>query len=94
MSGPGIEGEQSFERGRGMKAVDLTGHGFGLSRVEMPHDFAVGGVEERDFTAVPIARSSKRTGGVTFGLLKNVLWRNAYFLSFDDSSSRPLTNNT
>src|SRR5439155_20174179 len=56
-----VEGEQGFERRSCVEAADLAGCGFFAPDIEMPDDFAICGVEERDFVTLRIPRSLART---------------------------------
>ena len=51
----------------------------------MPDEFAVGGIEERNPQAVPIARAIRRTCCIAFGLFEDVLRIDRDFLGFNDA---------
>ena len=58
--------------------------------IQIPDDFAIGGVKERDAITVPIAGAIRRTARITLGLLQDVLRIDRELLGLDDSQQNPI----
>ena len=84
-------GQDLVPRLAGMEMAEGARDGFVRTNVEVPDDFAIGGVEERNAETVPIARALDGACGVAFGLLEDVLGLTVTFLASRMARSWPST---
>jgi hypothetical protein len=60
------------------------------AHVEVPDDFAIRGVEERDVIAIPVAGTIQRAFGIALGLLQHILRINRDLFGFEDAEKYPV----
>ena len=85
MRGLLIESKKRFHRRSCVEIADWAGNTLLLPGVQIPDDFAVGGVKERNAEAVPVSRPLRCAGRVALGLFQHVLRIHRDFLGFDDA---------
>ena len=86
----GIKGESFFHRRCRVKILKLTGDGLSVRDVQMPDDFAVGGIKKRNAIAIPIARTVFSTPRVAFGLFEDVLRIDRDLLGFNNAEKKAI----
>lgn len=85
VGGLGVAGEEGGQGGRRVEMADGARDRVLGADVEVPDDFAVGGVEEGNTIAVPVARALGGALGIAFGLLEDVLGVYCDLLGFEDA---------